>query len=80
MYYYDEIPLHKMELARGKLLYPCPCGDTFELSIDDLLAGSEKAECPTCSLAIRVLYTAEERDQFLSQHAFTLDSGRILVA
>lgn len=36
--------------------YPCPCGDRFEISIDDLRDGEEIAMCPSCSLMIRVVF------------------------
>lgn len=36
--------------------YPCPCGDKFEISIDDLRDGEEIAVCPSCSLMIRVIF------------------------
>lgn len=36
--------------------YPCPCGDRFEIAIDDLRDGEEIAVCPSCSLMIRVIF------------------------
>ena len=36
--------------------YPCPCGDKFEILIDDLRDGEEIAVCPSCSLMIRVIF------------------------
>lgn len=36
--------------------YPCPCGDRFEINIDDLRGGEEIAICPSCSLQIRVIF------------------------
>ena len=40
--------------------YPCPCGDRFQISIDDLRDGEEIAVCPSCSLMIRVIYDVED--------------------
>lgn len=40
--------------------YPCPCGDRFEINIDDLRDGEEIAVCPSCSLQIRVIFDLED--------------------
>ena len=42
--------------------YPCPCGDRFEIGIDDLRDGEEIAVCPSCSLMIRVIYDVGDLD------------------
>ena len=34
--------------------YPCPCGDRFAITKEDLEAGEEIAECPSCSLIVKV--------------------------
>ena len=36
--------------------YPCPCGDRFKISVDELIDGEDIAICPSCSLRIRVIY------------------------
>lgn len=40
--------------------FPCPCGDRFEINIDDLRDGEEIAVCPSCSLTIRVIFEAND--------------------
>lgn len=40
--------------------YPCPCGDRFQISIDDLRDGEEIAVCPSCSLMIRVIFDVDD--------------------
>lgn len=40
--------------------YPCPCGDRFEINIDDLRDGEEVAVCPSCSLMIRVIFEVDD--------------------
>ena len=54
---YDEIPLSDMTFLEEeqKYTYPCPCGDLFELFVEDLDDGEDIAYCPSCSLKIRVL-------------------------
>lgn len=39
--------------------YPCPCGDRFEIGLEDLRDGEEIAVCPSCSLMIRVVFEVE---------------------
>ena len=54
---YDEIPLSDMTFLEEeqKYTYPCPCGDLFELFVEDLDDGEDIVYCPSCSLKIRVL-------------------------
>ncbi|KAK6436442.1 Diphthamide biosynthesis protein 3 [Oleoguttula sp. CCFEE 5521] len=40
--------------------YPCPCGDRFEINIEDLRDGEEIAVCPSCSLMIRVIFDVDD--------------------
>lgn len=60
--YYDEIEIEDMEYDEDTRIYtyPCPCGDKFRISRDDLLDGEEIARCPSCSLVIKVIYDPEE--------------------
>ncbi|CBY09507.1 unnamed protein product [Oikopleura dioica] len=56
--YHDEIEIEDMEFDEETEIYtyPCPCGDKFEISLEDLQIGEEVATCPSCSLLIRVIY------------------------
>ncbi|KAL7271615.1 Diphthamide biosynthesis protein 3 [Rhizina undulata] len=58
---YDEIEIEDMTFDPTLQIYhyPCPCGDRFEISIDDLRDGEEIAVCPSCSLMIRVIFEVE---------------------
>ena len=40
--------------------YPCPCGDRFEIGLEDLRDGEEIAVCPSCSLQIRVIFDPQD--------------------
>jgi diphthamide biosynthesis protein 3 len=55
---YDEIEIEDMTYDATTQLYtyPCPCGDRFEINIEDLRDGEDIAVCPSCSLMIRVIY------------------------
>ncbi|KAG0638741.1 hypothetical protein HOY80DRAFT_1009963 [Tuber brumale] len=59
---YDEIEIEDMtfDKDRGLYTYPCPCGDRFEILLDDLRDGEEVAVCPSCSLMIRVIFEAAD--------------------
>jgi diphthamide biosynthesis protein 3 len=56
--FYDEIEIEDMEFDEERQLYhyPCPCGDRFEITLEELAQGEEIARCPSCSLIIRVIY------------------------
>lgn len=60
--YYDEIEIEDMEYDESlrAYFYPCPCGDRFRITIDDLMDGESIARCPSCSLVIKVIYDAEQ--------------------
>jgi len=62
MAYYDEIEIEDMQFneEEGTFFYPCPCGDIFSISLEELANGEEIAHCPSCSLVIRVIYNPED--------------------
>ncbi|KAK7197700.1 CSL zinc finger containing protein [Novymonas esmeraldas] len=66
-FHYEEVQLSEMTLEDGVLRFPCPCGDLFELLLEDFIAGNDVAQCPTCSLTVKVLFTPEEKRHFLAQ-------------
>ncbi|KAL9708816.1 Diphthamide biosynthesis protein 3 [Leucoagaricus gongylophorus] len=55
---YDEIEIEDMIWDSEKRVYhyPCPCGDRFEISRNQLARYEDIATCPSCSLIIRVIY------------------------
>lgn len=59
--YHDEVEIEDFEYDEedGMYYYPCPCGDQFQISKEDLLAGEEEATCPSCSLVVKVIYDKE---------------------
>ncbi|KAJ0550537.1 putative diphthamide biosynthesis protein [Helianthus annuus] len=40
--------------------YPCPCGDLFQITKDELKIGEEIARCPSCSLYSTTIYNMED--------------------
>eukprot|EP01113_Clastostelium_recurvatum_P041065 TRINITY_DN6474_c0_g1_i1.p2 TRINITY_DN6474_c0_g1~~TRINITY_DN6474_c0_g1_i1.p2 ORF type:complete len:107 (-),score=29.45 TRINITY_DN6474_c0_g1_i1:131-412(-) len=72
--YYDEIEIEDMEFVEAEniFFYPCPCGDKFRITVDELMDGEEIARCPSCSLIIRVIYSP---DQFVVEEDTQDDKG-----
>lgn len=55
--WYDEIEIEDFEYddASGCYYYPCPCGDRFQITKEEILEGESFARCPSCSLYIKVI-------------------------
>ncbi|KAK2170526.1 hypothetical protein LSH36_2g03017 [Paralvinella palmiformis] len=60
--YHDEIEIEDMEYDEETetYYYPCPCGDRFQISKEELASGEDVARCPSCSLIIKVIYDLED--------------------
>ncbi|EGG14841.1 diphthamide biosynthesis protein 3 [Cavenderia fasciculata] len=60
--FYDEVEIEDMEFNEEERVfyYPCPCGDRFVITEEEILAGEEVAKCPSCSLLIKVIYSPED--------------------
>ena len=59
---YEEVGLAKMRYDASKQLYTydCPCGDVFEIYLDELHDGEDIAYCPSCSLTVKVLFDRKD--------------------
>ena len=59
---YEEIEIEDMTFDAETQMYsyPCPCGDRFKVSLEDLWDGEDIAYCQSCTLFIQVIY--EEAD------------------
>mmetsp|Transcript_5054 Transcript_5054/g.7685 ORF Transcript_5054/g.7685 Transcript_5054/m.7685 type:complete len:145 (-) Transcript_5054:319-753(-) len=59
---YEEIEIEDMEFEEDlqTYFYPCPCGDRFQIMLEDLHDGEDIASCPSCSLRIRVIFEPED--------------------
>lgn len=64
---YDEVEIEDLDFdpETGKFFYPCPCGDKFVITLDQIKEGEDIAKCPSCSLTIRVIYDQD------SHHTYT---------
>ncbi|KAG7471651.1 hypothetical protein JOB18_003096 [Solea senegalensis] len=63
--FHDEIEIEDFEYDEDTETYyfPCPCGDRFAITKEDLQSGEDVASCPSCSLIVRVIY---DEDVFVS--------------
>ncbi|KAL3937417.1 MAG: hypothetical protein SGARI_002133, partial [Bacillariaceae sp.] len=55
---YDEIEIEDMTYDPQTLTYsyPCPCGDRFKVTLEDLWDGDDIADCNSCTLYVQVIY------------------------
>jgi len=62
---YDHIELLDCTPHPDKLAwtYPCPCGDLFTITLQELQHGTEIATCPSCSLVIQIIWEEEDIDE-----------------
>lgn len=58
---YEEIEIEDMTFdpKTQTYSYPCPCGDKFKISLEDLWDGEDIADCQSCTLFIQVIYDEE---------------------
>lgn len=64
--FHDEVEIEDFEYDEDEetYYYPCPCGDRFQITKEELEAGEEIATCPSCSLIIKVIY---DKDLFVEK-------------
>uniref|UniRef100_A0A0K8TP97 Diphthamide biosynthesis protein 3 n=1 Tax=Tabanus bromius TaxID=304241 RepID=A0A0K8TP97_TABBR len=74
--YHDEVEIEDFEYDEEEEMYyyPCPCGDRFQISKDELIAGEEVATCPSCSLVVKVIYDKEQFKAEEEEETNSLDS------
>ena len=63
---YDEIEIEDLDFDADNqtFYYPCPCGDKFQITLDEIGNGGDIAKCPSCSLIIRVVYDNDSYQEF----------------
>jgi diphthamide biosynthesis protein 3 len=59
---YEEIEIEDMDYDSKEHVYtyPCPCGDKFRITLEELWDGEDIAKCPSCTLRIMVIYDEED--------------------
>mgnify|MGYP003709541119 CR=1 FL=1 len=55
---YEEVEIEDMtfDTETQVYFYPCPCGDKFSISLEDLYDGEDIGTCPSCTLRIRIIF------------------------
>ncbi|KAJ8100901.1 hypothetical protein POJ06DRAFT_267070 [Lipomyces tetrasporus] len=66
---YDQVEIEDMLFDPDLQIYtyPCPCGDKFQISLLDLMDGSDVAVCPSCSLMIQVIFEPEDLESVATE-------------
>ncbi len=77
--YHDEVEIEDMEYDEETecYYYPCPCGDRFQISKEDLENGEETATCPSCSLLVKVIYDKVAQKFSQSQKSILKQRGLV---
>jgi len=59
---YEEVEIEDFVYDKQTLTYtyPCPCGDKFSITLEELWDGEDIATCPSCTLRIMVIYEEED--------------------
>ena len=67
---YDEIEIDDMDFEEDEstFYYPCPCGDRFQITLEQMKTGEIIATCPSCSLQIKIISDKEYLEEFLKEN------------
>jgi hypothetical protein len=59
---YEEVEIEDLTYDAEELVYtyPCPCGDKFRITLEELWDGEDIAPCPSCTLRICVIFEEED--------------------
>ncbi|XP_017587638.1 DPH3 homolog isoform X1 [Corvus cornix cornix] len=78
--FHDEVEIEDFEYDEetGTYSYPCPCGDRFLITREDLENGEDVATCPSCSLILRVIYDQRNQQQTALKKWLLPVSGSLL--
>mmetsp|Transcript_44394 Transcript_44394/g.107383 ORF Transcript_44394/g.107383 Transcript_44394/m.107383 type:complete len:124 (-) Transcript_44394:1714-2085(-) len=59
---YEEVEIEDFSYdpQTGEYTYPCPCGDIFKVTLEELWDGEDIARCPSCTLFVQVIYDEED--------------------
>mmetsp|Transcript_6870 Transcript_6870/g.13987 ORF Transcript_6870/g.13987 Transcript_6870/m.13987 type:complete len:97 (-) Transcript_6870:552-842(-) len=59
---YEEVEIEDMEYDEADFMYyyPCPCGDRFRITLEELYEGEDIAKCPSCTLQVMVIFEEDD--------------------
>ncbi|GMG19754.1 unnamed protein product [Ambrosiozyma monospora] len=66
---YDQIEIEDFTFDPVQQLftYPCPCGDRFQICLEDMKDGEDVAVCPSCSLMCQIIFEEEDLQEYIDQ-------------
>ena len=66
---YEEVEIEDMIFDEDEQVYfyPCPCGDKFRITLEELWDGEDIAKCPSCTLRIQVIFEEEDLPALLAE-------------
>lgn len=78
--YHDEIEIEDFDYdpETDSYYYPCPCGDRFQITKEELSAGEEVATCPSCSLVVKVIYDPEDFVNYEEEESVKTSKEKLL--
>jgi diphthamide biosynthesis protein 3 len=59
---YEEVEIEDFSFdpKTGEYTYPCPCGDIFKVTLEELWDGEDIARCPSCTLFVQIIYDEDD--------------------
>lgn len=65
---YEEVEIEDMTFDAESQIYsyPCPCGDKFSISLEELYDGEDIGTCPSCTLRIRVIFDEDKLPELMT--------------
>jgi diphthamide biosynthesis protein 3 len=75
---YEEVEIEDMTFnaETQEYTYPCPCGDKFSISLEELHDGDDIALCPSCTLRVRVIFDEDSLPPLRSSEQGDDNNGR----
>lgn len=64
---YEEVEIEDMTFDTESQIYsyPCPCGDKFSISLEELYDGEDIGTCPSCTLRIRIIFDEDKLPELM---------------
>ncbi len=66
---YEEVEIEDMtyDSESQAYTYPCPCGDKFAITLEELHDGEDIGLCPSCTLRIRVIFDPDKLPELMTE-------------
>ncbi len=66
---YDQVEIEDLTFDPDQKIftYPCPCGDRFQITLEDMKDGERIAVCPSCSLMVEIIFEQEDLEDYIDE-------------